>query len=112
MIQRLLFTEYRYIVYNTIVNFKTQVAQDIYDGKSSRQARSIPSILHDKVNRLFDQINAATEVETLRVPPSNKLKKLSGKMKSYWSIRVNKQYRVIFKWKNGEAIDVDIEDYH
>ena len=95
-----------------IKNFNSLKAQDIYNGKNSRLARSIPSMLHDKIVRLFDQINAATEVETLRIPPSNKLKKLSGKMKEFWSIRVNKKYRVIFKWENGEAIDVDVEDYH
>ena len=95
-----------------IRNFKSATAQDIYDGITSAHARKVPSILHEKISRLFDQINAATKVDSLRVPPSNHLKKLIGNKKDFWSIRVNDQYRVIFKWDNSEAIDVDVEDYH
>ena len=95
-----------------IRNFKGKAAQDIYDGKNSRHARSVSPEIHDKITRLFDQINAATKVETLRIPPSNNLEKLSGNLKGYWSIRVNKQWRIIFKWNDSEACDVDIVDYH
>ena len=68
--------------------------------------------LHEKIRRLFDQINASTKIETLRVPPSNHLEKLKGNLKNYWSIRINIQWRITFKWENGEAIDLDILDYH
>jgi len=95
-----------------IQSFRSKVAQDIFDGKHSRHARKIPRELHDKVRRLFDQINAATKVETLKVPPGNGLEKLSGDLASFWSLRVNKQWRVIFHWDNGSAFNVDVVDYH
>jgi len=95
-----------------IRSFQSKTAQDIYDGVNSRYARKIPIELHPKCQRLFDQLNAATRAETLNVPPSNRLEKLSGNLKGYWSIRVNKQWRVIFKWEEGEALSVDVLDYH
>ena len=95
-----------------IRNFQSKTAQDIYDGVNSRYARKIPAELHRKCQRLFDQLNAATRVETLNVPPSNRLEKLSGTLKGYWSIRVNKQWRVIFQWEDGEPLNVDVLDYH
>lgn len=95
-----------------IRNFKSKVASDIYDGANSRASRKIPAELHPKAARLFDQLNAATSIDTMKIPPSNHLEKLKGNYKDYWSIRVNKQWRIIFKWKNNEAIDVDILDYH
>lgn len=93
-------------------NFRSSSAQDIFDGVNSRQARKIPVELHLKIQRLFDQLNAATEVETLKIPPSNRLEKLKGNLKTYWSIRVNIKWRVIFEWEDGEAHNVDILDYH
>jgi len=95
-----------------IRNFKSSAAQDIFDGTNSRHTRKIHSELHAKIRRLFDQINAATQVETLKIPPSNRLEKLQGNLKDYWSLRINIQWRVIFQWKNGEACNVDIVDYH
>jgi proteic killer suppression protein len=95
-----------------IRNFKSKTAQDIFDGILSRSARKVPADLHNKIRRLFDQINASTKMETMRVPPGNNLEKLKGNLKNYWSVRVNKQWRVIFKWENGDAVDVDVLDYH
>jgi toxin HigB-1 len=62
--------------------------------------------------RLFDQINAVTAVEMLRVLPSNRLKKLTGDLKGLWSLCINKQWRIIFRWNKGDAFDVDVVDYH
>lgn len=95
-----------------IRNFHSKTAQDIFDGISSRTTRRIPADLHEKIRRLFDQMNAATKIETLRIPPSNHLEKLKGNLKNYWSIRINNKWRIIFKWENAEALDVDILDYH
>jgi toxin HigB-1 len=95
-----------------IRNFKGKTAQDIFDGALSRASRKVPVDLHDKVRRLFDQINASTNIETLRVPPGNNLDKLKGNLRNYWSVRVNMKWRVIFKWENSEALDIDVLDYH
>ena len=95
-----------------IRNFKSRTAQDIFDGLTSRHARKIPMNLHSKIQRLFDQLNAITQVETLKIPPSNRLERLKGNLKGYWSLRINKQWRITFKWKESNAHDVDIVDYH
>ena len=95
-----------------IQNFKTKCAQDIFDGVNRRYARQLPKALHKKARILLDQLNAVTQVETLRIPPSNRLEKLQGDLKGFWSLRINKQWRVIFRWENGNAEDIDITDYH
>lgn len=95
-----------------IQSFRSKTAPDIFDGITSRHARQCPHELHAKTRRLLDQLNASTQVETLRVPPSNRLEKLRGNLKEFWSLRINKQWRIIFKWKNEDASDVDIIDYH
>lgn len=95
-----------------IKSFSSKVAQDIYHGLNSRYSRTLPKALHSKAYRLLDQLNAITLVETLQIPPSNHLEKLQGKLKGFWSIRINKQWRIIFKWDKGNAEEVDIIDYH
>jgi toxin HigB-1 len=62
--------------------------------------------------RKLKMLNAATNVTDLRVPPGNRLEALKGDRKGQHSIRVNDQYRVCFCWRNGDAFDVEIVDYH
>ena len=95
-----------------IGSFKSKTAEHIFHGENTRYARKIPVELHGKLCRLLDQLNAATRVETLNIPPSNRLERLYGNLKGFWSLRVNKQWRVIFMWKDGYADQVDIIDYH
>jgi len=95
-----------------IKNFGDRTAQDIYDGINSRYSRKFPRQLHDKTQRLLDQINASPSLETLRVPPGNKLEKLSGDKKGFWSLRINEQWRIIFRWVDNDFYDVKILDYH
>ena len=61
--------------------------------------------------RKLEAINAASRLEDLKVPPANRLEKLKGNLKDFYSIRINDQWRVIFKWVEGEARDVRIVDY-
>ncbi len=68
-------------------------------------------VVDHSLRKLF-MLHAAREIRDLRIPPSNKLHKLKGTMKMYWAIRVNDQWRIIFKWNNGKASDVQIIDYH
>ena len=95
-----------------IRNISSKAAQDIYDGVNSRHARTLPSELHAKAQRLLDQINAAVVLEVLKAPPGNRLEKLKGDWEGFWSIRINDQWRVVFRWEAGDALDVDIIDYH
>jgi len=60
----------------------------------------------------MDRINAAARPSDLRVPPGNRLEALQGKRRGRWSVRINGQYRIVFSWVDGEAVDVEIEDYH
>ena len=65
-----------------------------------------------RAKRKLEAINAAARLMDLRVPPSNRLKKLTGDLKAFHSIRINDQWRVIFKWLDGHAHEVRIVDYH
>jgi toxin HigB-1 len=62
--------------------------------------------------RKLEAVNAATRLDDLRVPPSNRLEKSRESLSEFYSIRINDQWRVIFKWSNGDAYDVSIVDYH
>ena len=65
-----------------------------------------------QAKRKLEALHAASRLEDLRVPPSNRLEKLRGDLKEFHSIRVNDQWRVIFRWRSGEPHDVRIVDYH
>ena len=62
--------------------------------------------------RKLDMIDAAANLDDLKVPPNNRLERLKGDLKGFYSIRINSQWRVIFNWKNGNAMNVAIVDYH
>ena len=62
--------------------------------------------------RKLESINSASRLEDLMVPPSNRLEKLKGDMKNFYSVRINDQWRVIFQWLDGEPHEVRIADYH
>ncbi len=95
-----------------IRNLTSKTAQDIYDGENSRHARKIPRDLHAKVQRLLDQLNAAVAVEVLKSPPGNRLERLKGDWAGFWSLRINDQWRIVSRWEDSDALDVDIVDYH
>lgn len=89
-----------------------KLTQDVYDATNSRYARKVPTELHPKARRLLDQINASPSLEFLRSPPGNRLEKLRGDLESYWSLRINDQWRIIFLWEGNDAFEVRILDYH
>ena len=95
-----------------IINFKSQATQDVYDGINSKEARKVPVTVWKAAGRKLDMINAALNINDLKVPPGNRLEQLSGELKGFYSIRVNDQYRVVFRFKDSNAYDVDITDYH
>ncbi len=76
------------------------------------KSRKIPSTIHKAALRKLDYLNAAYVLEDLRVPPANRLEALDGALKGKYSIRINKQYRIVFAFENGNAYDVIITDYH
>lgn len=74
--------------------------------------KHIPRPVAGRAKKRLDQIDAAIRVEDLRLPPSNQLEKLVGDRKDQWSIRINGQWRVCFEWRDGDAWNVEIVDYH
>ena len=95
-----------------IRSIKGKTTQDIFDGLASKAARRVPTELHRKARRQLDLINGAAQLEDLRVPPGNRLEALSGNLRGFHSIRINDQWRIIFRWREIGADDVEIVDYH
>ncbi len=95
-----------------ICSFGNKTARDLFYGESSRYARKLPNELHAVAVRKLDQLNAASKLVDLRVPPSNRLEPLSAELKGFYSIRINDQWRVIFKWSLAGPEEVQIIDYH
>ena len=91
-----------------ILAFKCKDTQELYDTGVNRRFASIARV----ALRKLDMIAAATKVETLRVPPGNRLGSLQGSCKGPWSIRINDQWRICFRWGGANAEDVEIVDYH
>ncbi len=95
-----------------IRSIKDGATQDIYDGKNSKAARKFPKELHKKARRQLDLLNAAAQLDDLRIPPGNRLEALSGDFKGLHSIRINDQWRIVFRWNESNSEDVQIVDYH
>ncbi|MHB8773424.1 MAG: type II toxin-antitoxin system RelE/ParE family toxin [Syntrophales bacterium] len=75
-------------------------------------SRKFPGDIQERAFMKLNAIDAATEIQDLRLLPSNRLEALRGNRKGQWSIRINDQWRICFKWFNGHAEEVAIEDYH
>ena len=96
-----------------IQNFLNIGTEDIFNGKNTKNARKIlPSSMRDVTTRKLDQLDSVIALEELRVPPGNRLEALSRDRKGQFSIRINDQYRICFKWKEAGPYDVEITDYH
>jgi toxin HigB-1 len=92
-----------------IKTFKDEQIQKIYQRQPSRK---FPPDIQQVALRKLRMINNATSLTDLRVPPANRLEKLSGDRSGQWSIRINDQWRICFEWRESDAYDVEIVDYH
>ena len=95
-----------------IESFGDRATEDLYHGRRTRQAASLPPALFTVAVRKLDMLNAARTLADLRSPPGNRLELLRGNLVGSHSIRVNEQWRLVFRWEDGNAHDVRIEDYH
>ena len=95
-----------------IRSFGSKATEDFYHGRRSAQARRVPSGIRSAAYRKLDLLNAASSVEDLRSPPGNRLEQLSGNYAGFHSIRINQQWRIVFRWLEGGAENVEIVDYH
>ena len=92
-----------------IRSFGNKETQKIWEGF---RVKWLPVSLQEVVRRKLRMLNSSHSLLDLQIPPSNRLEKLKGDLRGYYSIRVNDQWRIIFKWENGNAENVTLIDYH
>ena len=96
-----------------IVSFKDEGTEDIFNGKNTKAARkTCPESLWKVAARKLDQLDSATALNELRIPPGNRLEALTRDRKGQHSIRINEQYRICFMWTDSGPDKVEIADYH
>jgi toxin HigB-1 len=105
---------YTGLVYDTVViqGFADAATEAVYYDEPTKAARRLPKNLWPLIRRKLDALHAATWVDDLRVPPGNRLERLRGDQAGRYSIRVNDQYRITFRFERGHAWEVRCEDYH
>ena len=92
-----------------IISFGTSETENIWNGI---RVKKLPVEIQNIGRRKLRMLNNSVDLADLRIPPSNRLEKLFGKLKDFYSIRINDQWRIIFKWATGNASEVEIIDYH
>lgn len=96
-----------------IYNFRNKATEDINYGRVTKNSlKLLPIILHQKAQIKLARISAATSLEDLRELRGNRLEILQGDRQGQYSIRINDQYRICFRWLQENAYDVEIIDYH
>jgi proteic killer suppression protein len=92
-----------------IVSFGSSETEQVWLGN---RVKKLPAEIQNIGRRKLRMINNSVDIADLRIPPANRLEKLSGKLNNFYSIRINDQWRLIFKWNAGNALEVEIIDYH
>ena len=92
-----------------IVSFGNSETEQVWLG---HRVKKLPIEIQNIGRRKLRMINNSVDIADLSIPPANRLEKLSGKLKSFYSIRINDQWRIVFKWNAGNASEVEIIDYH
>jgi toxin HigB-1 len=92
-----------------ILSFGNSETEQVWLGK---RVKKLPMEIQHVGRRKLRMLNNSIEIADLRIPPANRLEKLAGKLKNLYSIRINDQWRIIFKWNAGNAFEVEIIDYH
>ncbi|MDQ5859052.1 MAG: type II toxin-antitoxin system RelE/ParE family toxin [Acidobacteriota bacterium] len=95
-----------------IVSFGDTAIADLFHGRKTKAAKRLAVGLQASALRKLDMLNAAHVLEDLRSPPGNRLEALKGDLKGWHSIRVNDQWRIVFRWVEGAAAEVALRDYH
>jgi proteic killer suppression protein len=95
-----------------ITSFGDKATSDLFNGIQSRQVSRLPNKIRETALYKLDVINAAQALGDLRSPPGNRLEALRGEFEGFYSIRINNQWRIIFRWSENNACDVQIIDYH
>lgn len=92
-----------------ITSFGDKDTKKIWEGE---RIKGLSTEIQEMARRKMRMLNNSQDLNDLQIPPSNRLEKLKGNLKEFYSIRINNQWRIIFKWNNGNADQVEIIDYH
>lgn len=92
-----------------ILSFGNAETEQVWLGN---RVKRLPTEIQHIGRRKLRMLNNSVDLGDLRIPPANRLEKLSGKLKDFYSIRINDQWRIVFKWNAGNAFQVEIIDYH
>jgi len=92
-----------------IISFGSKDTEKIWNGE---RVKNLPQEIQQIGRRKLRMLNNSQSIADLKIPPSNRLEKLSGNLKNFYSIRINDQWRIIFKWESNHAEEVEIIDYH
>ncbi len=95
-----------------ISSFGDKLTEALYHGAAHKDLRRLPPEISRRALNKLDMINAAHDVLDLRSPPGNRLEMLQGDLAGMFSIRVNDQWRIVFRWQDGNAYEVRFADYH
>ena len=95
-----------------IKSFGNALAEDLFLDRRSRATRAVSPSLLPAARRKVLYLHEAAELRDLKVPPGNRLEALKGRWQGYYSIRINDQSRIVFRWQAGNALDVSVDDYH
>ena len=95
-----------------LTSFANQLAEDLFYDKMTRETRRFPNELRRAARRKLLYLHEVTKLSDLKVPPDNRLEALKADLRGHYSIRINDQWRLVFRWKSGQAEDVQIVDYH
>ncbi len=95
-----------------ISSFGNQLAEDLYDDRRTKATRHFPPELFRAARRKLLYLHDADQLSDLKVAPGNRLEPLKGDFKGHHSIRINDQWRVVFRWKDGNSYEVQVVDYH
>ena len=92
-----------------IISFGNSDTEQVWLGN---RVKKLPLEVQNIGRRKLRMLNNSVNIADLRIPPANRLEKLSGKLKFFYSVRINDQWRIIFKWDAGNASEIEIIDYH
>jgi toxin HigB-1 len=95
-----------------IRSFGNRLAEDVFDDRRAAALRRLPPLLYRPARRKLLYLHEAEDLRDLRVPPGNRLEALKGERAGWFSIRINDQWRLVFRFESGQASDVSILDYH
>ena len=95
-----------------IESFGNRLAENLYYDRQSRTTRGFPPALRRATRRKLLYLHDAAGLNDLRIPPGNRLEALKGKYQGMYSIRINEQWRIVLRWRGGNAFDVAVTDYH